>query len=349
MTTIHGGDWFGYQLEYGCEPLDFSANTSSLGLPQSVRRAVIDSLETADRYPDPKCRALRTALSERYQVPAEWILCGNGAADLIDRVMIALRPKRALILAPSFGEYADALRRFDCELVEYRLFKSENFRVTERILDAIEPNLDLLILCEPNNPTGVTTDRGLLKRILTKCRSVGCLLMIDECFNSFLDEPEAHSMIPELSGGGLILLRAFTKFFGMAGLRLGYCFCADIGFLCRVAQAGQPWPVSSPAQAAGIAALNETGYAAALRRLIREERPKLAAGLRALGCDVIPGEANYLLFHCNAEDLREKLEKKGILIRSCWNYSGLNAYWYRVAVRSADDNRQLLKALKEVL
>lgn len=349
MTTIHGGDWVGYQLEYGREPLDFSANTSSLGFPPGVRRAVIDSLETVDRYPDPKCRALRFALSERHQVPADRILCGNGAADLIEHLIIALRPKQALILAPSFGEYADALRRFDCAVREYQLSASEGFRVTERILDALEPSLDLLILCEPNNPTGVTTDRGLLKRILAKCRSLGCFLMIDECFNSFLDEPEAHSMISELSGGGLLLLRAFTKFYGMAGLRLGYCLCADSGFLCRVAEAGQPWAVSTPAQAAGIAALNETEYAAALRRLIREERPKLIDGLRALGCEVIPGEANYLLFRSEVEVLGEKLKEKGILIRSCWNYTGLDAYWYRVAVRSADDNQRLLNAIKEVL
>ncbi len=349
MTTIHGGDWAGYLAEYGTDALDFSANTSPLGLPAGVRAAVIASLDSADRYPDPKCRALRNALAERHQLPADWIRCGNGAADLIDRAIFALRPKRALILAPTFGEYADALRRFGCTVTEYPLFATEEFRVTERILDALTPDLDLVILCEPNNPTGITTDRGLLERILAVCRQRGIFMMVDECFNAFLDEPDAHSLISELPGGGLLILRAFTKFYGMAGLRLGYCLCADTEFLRRVDEAGQPWPVSTIAQAAGIAALRETEYAAALRKLIREERPKLAEGLRALGCDVLPGEANYLLFRCESTDLEEKLKEKGILIRSCWNYTGLDASWHRTAVRGTDDNRRLLTALKEVL
>ncbi len=349
MTTIHGGDWAGYLAEYGTDALDFSANTSPLGLPAGVREAVIASLDSADRYPDPKCRALRNALAERHHVPADWIRCGNGAADLIDRAIFALRPKRAMILAPTFGEYADALRRFGCTVTEYPLFATEEFRVTERILDALTPDLDLVILCEPNNPTGITTDRGLLERILAVCRQRGIFMMVDECFNAFLDEPDAHSLISELPGGGLLILRAFTKFYGMAGLRLGYCLCADTEFLRRVDEAGQPWPVSTIAQAAGIAALRETEYAAALRKLIREERPKLAEGLRALGCDVLPGEANYLLFRCESTDLEEKLKEKGILIRSCWNYTGLDASWHRTAVRGTDDNRRLLTALKEVL
>ncbi len=349
MTTIHGGDWAGYLAEYGTDALDFSANTSPLGLPAGVREAVIASLDSADRYPDPKCRALRYALAERHHVPADWIRCGNGAADLIDRAIFALRPKRAMILAPTFGEYADALRRFGCTVTEYPLFATEEFRVTERILDALTPDLDLVILCEPNNPTGITTDRGLLERILAVCRQRGIFMMVDECFNAFLDEPDAHSLISELPGGGLLILRAFTKFYGMAGLRLGYCLCADTEFLRRVDEAGQPWPVSTIAQAAGIAALRETEYAAALRKLIREERPKLAEGLRALGCEVLPGEANYLLFRCESTDLEEKLKEKGILIRSCWNYTGLDASWHRTAVRGTDDNRRLLTALKEVL
>ena len=171
------------------------------------------------------------------------------------------------------------------------------FAVTEALLERIEPGLDILFLCEPNNPTGRTTPRALLLRILERCAACGTRLVVDECFNEFLDDPAAHTLLGELEGHeNLLLLRAFTKWYAMAGVRLGYALCADGALLERMRAAGQPWAVSALAQAAGEAALEETDYSAALRALVAAERPRLSAGLAALGCRVLPGEANYLLF-----------------------------------------------------
>ncbi len=154
MRSIHGGDWAGFEREYGTRPLDFSANVSPLGLPAGVRAAVIDALEGADRYPDPMCRKLRAALAEHHGVPASRIVCGNGASELIWRLCLALRPKKAAVFAPSFAEYALALRAADCEVTEIPL-PAADFRMTEDCIRMIPHDCELVFLCNPNNPTGL--------------------------------------------------------------------------------------------------------------------------------------------------------------------------------------------------
>ena len=350
VTLTHGGDWAGFAAEYGAKAplLDASANVSPLGLPEGVRAAVAACAAGCDRYPDPLCRDLCAAIGRAEGTPAAWVLCGNGAADLIWRAALALRPALALVTAPTFAEYEAALRSVRCEVKHYFLREEQGFRLGEDILPLIRPGVGMVFLCEPNNPTGVATPRPLLGRILARCREVGALLVADECFGDFLDEPAAHTLKGELAGGGLLILKAFTKLYGMAGLRLGYALCADAGLLDALRQAGQPWAVSTPAQAAGLAALREEDYVRAVRALIAAERPRLAAGLAALGCRVAPGQANYLLFFC-ARELCGPLRRRGILLRSCANYKGLGPGWYRAAVRTGAENDRLLRAIGEVL
>lgn len=347
----HGGDWAGYQAEYGGMPLDFSANISPLGLPGGVRAAIAAALDTADRYPDPLCRELCAALGARHGLPAEWVLCGNGAAELIFRLCYALRPKTALLTAPTFAEYGQALRAAGCGRIEtFALREETGFAVTEALLDAIAPGLDLLFLCEPNNPTGVATDPALLRAVLQRCAQAGTVLAVDECFQEFLPNPAAHTLQGELAAHpNLVILKAFTKSYAMAGVRLGYALCADPGLLAAMRGCGQPWGVSALAQAAGLAALRETEYSARLAALIAAQRPVLRAGLAALGCRVVPGQANYLLFRHSDAALDQKLRRKGVLLRNCANYPGLGPGWYRAAVRSETENQAFLQAMREVL
>ena len=345
----HGGDWAGFALAHGCQPLDFSANISPLGVPRGVQNALREAAGQADRYPDPLYRELRGALSKQEGVPAEWVLCGSGAADLIFRAVLALRPRRALVTAPAFTEYEAALETVGCAVEQYALRPEADFRLQPDILEKITPETDLLFLCEPNNPTGVTTSRPLLLRILERCRETGTRLVVDECFGDFLDEPEAHTLKNALADfPNLLLLKAFTKLYGMAGVRLGYALCADTELLERMRRAGQPWAVSSLAQAAGLAALKETDYVRQVWALVAEERPWLAEQLERLGLRVVPGEANYLLFRSEMP-LMEPLGQRGILLRRCGNYEGLDDTWYRIAVRTRAENRRLIAALEEVL
>ena len=349
MKLVHGGDWAGYRAEFGCDALDFSANVSPLGLPAGVAAAITNALPTADRYPDPLCRELRAALAGAEGVPADWILCGNGAADLIFRLALAVRPRRALLPAPTFAEYETALQTVGCAVQRVFLREENEFAVTEEFIDAVTPETDIVFLCQPNNPTGQVTPPALVERLVRRCAECSAVLVVDECFLDFLPDRDALTAKQLLRDAPqLIILKAFTKLYAMAGVRLGYALCGDATLLEKMRGAGQPWAVSSLAQAAGLAALQETAYAGAVRALIAEQRPRMAAGLRALGLRVMDGQANYLLFRATP-DFGEKLRRRGAVVRSCANYPGLDAAWYRTAVRTAEENTRLLQIMGEIL
>ena len=327
MQLVHGGDWAGYRAEFGRDALDFSANVSPLGLPEGVARAITAALPTADRYPDPLCRELRAKLA---------------------RLVWAQKPRRALITAPTFAEYATALESVGCTVERFFLREQEDFAVTDAFCAAIRPGVDMVFLCQPNNPTGQLTALPLMEQILHRCAACGTLLVVDECFLDFLPDHALHTAKGLLGEGDLVILKAFTKLYGMAGVRLGYALSADTALLEQMQACGQPWGVSSLAQAAGLAALEETAYVEKVRALIAEQRPRLTAGLRALGLRVLDGRANYLLFQA-PETLGEALRQRGAVLRSCANYPGLGPGWYRTAVRTGPENEQLLKLLAEVL
>lgn len=349
MELVHGGDWAGYRAEFGCDALDFSANVSPLGLPAGVAAAITNALPTADRYPDPLCRELRAALAGAEGVPADWILCGNGAADLIFRLALAVRPRRALLPAPTFAEYEAALQTVGCAVQRVFLREENTFAVTEEFIDAVTTETDIVFLCQPNNPTGQVTPPALVERLVRRCAACGAVLVVDECFLDFLPDRDAWTAKQLLRDAPqLVILKAFTKLYAMAGVRLGYALCGDATLLEKTRGAGQPWAVSSLAQAAGLAALQETAYAGAVRALIAEQRPRMAAGLRALGLRVMDGQANYLLFRATP-DFGEKLRRRGAVVRSCANYPGLDAAWYRTAVRTAEENTRLLQIMGEIL
>ena len=329
--------------------MDFSANVSPLGLPAGVAAAITNALPTADRYPDPLCRELRAALAGAEGVPADWILCGNGAADLIFRLALAVRPRRALLPAPTFAEYEAALQTVGCAVQRVFLREENEFAVTEEFIDAVTPETDIVFLCQPNNPTGQVTPPALVERLVRRCAECGAVLVVDECFLDFLPDRDAWTAKQLLRDAPqLVILKAFTKLYAMAGVRLGYALCGDAALLEKMRGAGQPWAVSSLAQAAGLAALQETAYAGAVRALIAEQRPRMAAGLRALGLRVMDGQANYLLFRATP-DFGEKLRRRGAVVRSCANYPGLDAAWYRTAVRTAQENTRLLQIMGEIL
>lgn len=410
----HGGDWYSFREEFGSVPLDFSANVSPLGLPESARDAACRALCESARYPDPFCRALRKAIAKEYKVPVEWIFCGNGAADIIYRIAYAARPRRALLLAPCFAEYERALRRAGAKVDFYfpdALSKGRNkkgsaseletaavpdsptmpaqgFRITDvsRFLRHIHPDTDMIMLGEPNNPTGLCTDRMALTQIADFCEARGIRLVFDECFMDFAEDGEERTwlrrwrVLPEEGKAKLrdpiryrnvCVVRAFTKFYGMAGLRLGWCVIPDAEFLGEVILAGPPWSVSCAAQAAGIAALGDHAYRDRLRAMVGRERPRLIKGLQRLGFFVLPGEANYLMFFVPGSLYRGKLNLKetyeaehklsgslnlcdllrpyGIMLRDLRSFYGLGPGWYRTAVRTEEENERFLAVLSEII
>lgn len=357
MEYQHGGDIYTNQVE-----LDYSANLNPLGLPLGVRNAYIGAADCCSVYPDSRCQALRRKLAVFHQIDEEAVFCGNGAAELIFLIVQAKRPKRALLIAPSFLEYEQALKNAGCEITWFDLKENEDFalQVPELLAHvkraaAARLRPDMVFLCNPNNPTGFAVERPELNPFLEYCEEWGIVCVLDECFNEFLDEPERYSVIEELRSGRfrrLFILKAFTKIYAMAGLRLGYGISLDRELLEAMAGSRQPWSVSGPAQAAGEAALSETEYVNRARELVERERNWLMAQMEELGLSVYHSRANYIFFKDRRPETRSLYEaclERGVLIRSCANYRGLDSRFYRICVKDRADNETFIRVLREAM
>ena len=338
---IHGGDVYKYR---NC--LDFSANLNPLGTPESVKKAICDSLDHIAEYPQVGSELLREKIAEYEGVKTEEVICGNGAAEVIFTLCRAVNPKKALIPAPTFAEYGQALSSTGCELEYYMLTENEGFMLGEAYLDILHKGLDMAFLCNPNNPTGMLIPHRLLKKILEKSRKLGILLVVDECFLDFVKESQEYSLKRSLSGfDNLFILKAFTKRYAMAGVRLGYGLCSNRVLLDKMEQNVQPWNVSTMAQAAGIQALSETEYVEKGRQLVFRESQWLKEEMTRIGYKVFPSEANYIFFK-GPEELFDFCLRKRIVIRDCSNYPGLTKGYYRIAVKKHEENVKLIEVLE---
>lgn len=343
MEGIHGGDIYTYEPK-----IDFSANINPLGPPKRVIEAIQKSILLSDHYPDVSCRKLRRSLMEAEQVPVESILCGNGAADLIFQLVLSEKPKRAVLAVPAFAEYEQALETAGCEILYYRMKEETGFQIQRDYLDFLTEDVDMIFLCTPNNPTGQMPKRELLLAILERCRENHIRMVMDECFIDFTDHPEESSMKEYLKAEELVILKAFTKFYALPGIRLGYALTSDLALIERMKKSRQPWSVSVPAQAGGIASLEEKDLPETVRAYVKRERNYLTQELSKLGIRFYPPAANFILLYSH-KDLYHLLKERGYLIRDCSNYEGLTKGYYRIAVRRHTENKLLIKALGEIV
>lgn len=362
MEYQHGGDVYSQEIW-----MDYSANLNPLGLPEAVYRALLRAAGDCSRYPDSQSRRLRAALGERCGVPAQWLVCGNGAADLIFSLVLALKPARAVVPAPTFSEYEQALTAVQCHTRHFYLKEEDGFQMDVpafcRFLrresggsghGGEREGARMAFLCNPNNPTGLPLSQKEVRQVADTCAEEGIFLAVDECFCDFLEEPESASLVPILKGyPNVMILKAFTKTYAMAGIRLGYGICPDGEVLEKLNRVRQPWSVSALAQEAGLAALGEEEYVAKARAVLSEEREFLRKGLEKLGFRVWPSKANYLFFRderkIREKALYERLRKRGVLVRSCGNYPGLDGRYYRICVKCREENQVFLRELKEAL
>jgi threonine-phosphate decarboxylase len=320
----HGGDVYSKPEVR----LDFSVNLNPLGMPDRARQAVASRDFSA--YPDPRCRELRGALSRRYGVPPEWILCGNGASDLILRICLALKPRTALTFSPTFSEYGRSVRLSGGSTEVYAAGK----------------RADAVFLCNPNNPTGRLSEESELLAALGS----GGHVIVDECFIEFT---EGRSLVPRLAENPRIMvLNAFTKTYAMAGLRLGYLICSDAELLERIAEYGAAWSVSAAAQAAGTAVLGEVGWLERTRELVRLEREFTANALREIaegrGLYAYPSDCNFMLIRSETP-LYAPLLERGVLVRDCSNFAGLDKRYIRIGLKRREQNIELITAIREIL
>ena len=368
-TYVHGGDKYGLSGQAktlndsgdagsnSLEIIDFSANTNPLGMPEKVVKAAMESIINSESYPDPFNRKLTEKICEfesklaGYKVEKDWVVCGNGAADLIFRGAFVSDLKKVLVLAPTFSEYEEALKQKNVQVVHYYLKKENEFSLTEDFLKEMDESIDGIFICNPNNPVGNLVDKRLLFEILKKAKENNILLFLDECFLELTGELSSRSLVGQLKDfENLIILKAFTKTYAMAGLRLGYLLTSNVELADRIFNCGQPWSVSTPAQAAGVVALDQVEYVSRSIEYIVNERSCLQRELEQMGCQVFSGAANYIFFyHKDGKRFVDEMKKRGILVRDCENYQGLYEGYMRIAVRNREENKVFIERAKEVL
>jgi threonine-phosphate decarboxylase len=344
----HGahGDLVSRSLDvHAGELLDFSQNINPLGAPsnalEAARRAVY---EDSGRYPDLEYIGLREALAAYLGVGAEMVVPTNGGAEaLFLAARAAATGGRALVLEPTFSEYAAAARASGMEPVRRvaRRREEEGFGWDPTSYRDLE-GVSVVFLCNPNNPTGDMLGRDEVLEVAACVEEAGAVLVVDEAFADFVPEISVTDMVDR----GLWVARSLTKFFAIPGLRLGCLLCDDAG---RV-QALQPsWPVNAVAAAAGIAAVRDRGFAEASIAELARLREDLFGALDAIpGLRPFPGAANFLLVR-GPDGLPERLARRSVLVRGCGPFYGLGPEYFRVAVRSAEENGRLVAAIKEEL
>ncbi|MBR0399734.1 MAG: aminotransferase class I/II-fold pyridoxal phosphate-dependent enzyme [Mogibacterium sp.] len=339
----HGGDVYRNRVR-----LDFSVSLNPMPLPQSIMDAALIGLSEMHQYPDPVQQKLREGIASFENAAVRNVICASGASELLMAVCHAFRPRRALVTAPCYAGYERALRAVGAEMIEYTLDEANGFRLDDGLLYTLPgANIDMIILADPNNPDGRLMDAGLKKRISDVCDGMGITLVIDECFLPLTVRGLTREPIRDRA----LHLRAFTKTFAMPGIRIGYMLSADTQKLSKISGHLPEWNVSRIAEKAGEAAaevMRNTSYLQNSVAYISSEKQRLTQGLAMLGIKVYESDANYILFKSRA-GLYQDLLSKGIMIRRCSDYSGLDEHFYRIAVRTRDDNNVLLRTLKSLL
>ena len=348
----HGGNIRKLALEAGRSPeglLDFSANINPLGPPDWFRPLISSRLSSLVHYPDPDSVSLRASISSAYGVKEEEVLVGNGSTEIIHSLPRALSIDGALIPVPSYSDYVNAVELAGKVVEKIFLKEEEGFQLDFSHLDRKISAGQLVFVGQPNNPTGLLIDPFPLRTLASKYPFT--LFVIDEAFFDFVEKTE--SLIHNRPSN-VIVVRSFTKFYGIPGLRLGFAI-AEPDLIQKIKRIMPLWSVNGLAQAVGEHALRDHAYALRTRALVRRQREFLFNEIHSIpGLTVFPGEANFLLVRLDRQDvdgpaLAKQMLSSGIAIRACDNFEGLDRRFFRVAVRSEDENLKLLHSLRKAL
>lgn len=339
--------------------VDFSANINPLGVPSELMGFFKSSLEDVVHYPDPEYYDLYRETAIFFKCQPENLFLGNGAADVIYQWLQKVSPRKALLPAPTFSEYEKALRRMKTQITYAPLFEENHFDISaEKLASHIEKDTDLVVLCNPNNPTGRIIPLGEMEEILRLTQRHGCHLMVDEAFMDFVEQGQQHTLIGKIDTlPNVSILRSFTKLLAVPGIRLGAVVSGNTRLIKACKEEAVPWQINTIANALHqyINTDNAREYIVNSRSLVAKEKNWLYAGLSAINqFRVVEGAANYLLVHWTdhhrrAMELREGLLLSGIIVRDCSNYVGLDEHWFRVAIKQRKENEGLLQAIVDFL
>ena len=383
---FHGGNIYKVFREKNIkEILDYSSNINPYGIPESLKKRITENLEILERYPDPDYIELRQKLAHLNKVDMSNIILGNGATEIIFLFMKVINPKKILIAAPTFGEYERAVKAMkrvenssilgnsdkkkddenSCgkqkiKIEYFELKENDDFKLNiHNLKNELEKKYDLLIMCNPNNPTGKFLKLDETEEILKECNKYNTKLFIDEAFIDFLKDGIKESIInTKEDKQNLFVTRAFTKFFAMPGLRLGYGIYFDKKLEKRISEKKEPWSVNNIAEMAGLTVLDDTEYIEKTLKWITEEKTYVyeklneISGIKPYKTEVnfitVKIEDNFILKGLNVKILREKMLEQGILIRDASNFNFLDERFFRLAIKDRESNDRVIEVLRGI-
>lgn len=357
--TSHGGNIYYASRRMGKkreEFLDFSANINPLGIPDRLKELLSEGLEELTAYPDPDCTELREAVSIHTGVPSEQVIIGNGASEIIYLVLETLKPKKVLLPAPCFSEYAAAALRCGAQVVYLELKESESFQLDMgRLEQELSGGVDCILLCNPNNPTSRLIPGDQLKKLVRSTAFSGIQVIVDEAFIELTQDGGAQS-VKELvpAWEHLFVIRAFTKTLAIPGLRLGYGLGGE-KLIARMWRNKLPWSVNGLASCVGRFLLEDKSYMRQTIEWLTEEKEWLYRELcRLPHIQAYKPDSSFVLARMtgqekNAALLAEKLAQNGILIRKAGNFMFLDKSYFRLAVKNHSSNIRLVAELQKIL
>ncbi len=348
----HGGNLAWAADIAGCPAsslLDFSASINPLGPPSSIINALQAAFVELRNYPDPNYFSLRSHLSNLHDIPGDWILPGNGSAELLTWAGRELaQHNETILLTPGFGDYYRALTAFSAKIkaISFDIF-SQN--LLPKIIPPADYSQSALLLNNPHNPTGRLVKKSEILPLLEQF----ALVVIDEAFMDFLPPDQSESLISLVEKyPNLIILRSLTKFYSLPGLRLGYAI-GHPDYLQRWQAWRDPWPVNVLAEAAAIAGIEDHVFQQQTWDWLNLARPQLEKDLTSIaGLFPLPASVNFMLVKTDfsSSQLQKKLLiNHQLLIRDCLSFPELGDRFFRVAVRTEADHQRLIQGLTEVI
>jgi len=359
MQLTHGGNLDEIERLFGinkAEIKDFSGNINPIGVPDSVRRAIIENIESVSQYPDEEHELLRKSISRYTGVLSEHLMVGNGSTELISAFIRSIRPKKAVIISPAYSEYEREIKKLGGEILLFPLLPQDDFKLnTAELFERLDNDTNLLVICNPNNPTGMALNEGELEEIIIRCKQKSITVMIDETYAEFPNEGEnisATGLVAKYNN--LFVIRGTSKFFSVPGLRLGYAMCGSSELRERVNSKRDLWSVGSLSVAAGIEMFSDINFVKVTKDFISSERKRLIEQLKAFKwLQPYESKANFILIKITDPEIKSsyifsELIKKKLLIRDASGFPYLDDSFIRICILSREDNDLLLDELEKL-
>lgn len=336
----------------------FGANVNPLGISPKMQKGLAEKINVITNYPDPEYTDLRRHIADYAGCRPEQVLVGNGCTELISLFIQIHHPKKALIVSPTYSEYEREVRLAGGTVRYYALQEANDFCLdTEDFCRQLTDEVDLCVICNPNNPTSTAIGPDDMRMILTCCQDHHIFVMLDETYAEFApDEIHVCSVGLLNEYDNFAILRGISKFFAAPGLRLGYAMTGNLSLLAEIKERKNPWTINSLAEVAGSLMFTDREYIDRTRELIASERERIYQELLTWkSVKVYKPYANFILVRILKEgvtsyDIFVHAIKRGLMLRDCSTFPGLeDESFFRFCFMLPEKNTELLECLKELL